>query len=220
MRLQWPSPAMVVALFALFVALGGTGYAIATLPANSVGTKQLKKNAVTAKKLRKNAVSSRKVKDFSLLARDFKLGQLPAGDKGDKGDRGDQGPPGPTFATTAMGSASDPTATPDESSAANPNRHFDFTLPASGKLYVRFFVPSWSVACSAGSALTGLYLDNGPIPKSGRDIFGSGIPTESVVVVAASAGPHSLEVRLDCPSGDPGVIVQYPPTWTVIMVGS
>src|SRR5215208_4804717 len=118
MRLQWPSPAMVVALFALFVAMGGTGYAIATLPANSVGTKQLKKSAVTAKKLHKNAVKSRKVKDFSLLAKDLKLGRLPAGPKGDKGDRGAQGPRGPTFATTAMGSAGDPAADPDESSAA------------------------------------------------------------------------------------------------------
>jgi hypothetical protein len=205
---------MVVALFALFVALGGTGYAIATLPANSVGTKQLKKNAVTAKKLKKNAVKSRKVKNFSLLAKDFKLGQLPAGPKGDKG------PPGPTFATTAMGSAADPEANPDESSAANPNRHFDFTLPAKGKLYVRFFVPHWTVNCSAGSALAGLYLDEIPIPKSRRDIFGANIPTESVVVVAASAGSHSLEARVDCPSGDIGTIVQYPPTWTVILLGS
>jgi hypothetical protein len=215
---------MVVALFALFVAMGGTGYAIATLPANSVGTKQLKKSAVTAKKLHKNAVKSRKVKDFSLLAKDFKLGQLPAGPKGDKGDRGAQGRPGPTFATTAMGSAGDPAANPDESSAANPNRHFDFTLPASGKLYVRFFVPYWTVGCSAGSALAGLYLDGVPIPKSRRDVsdpaFAPVIPVESVVVVAASAGSHSLEARVDCPSGNTGAIVQYPPTWTVILVGS
>ncbi len=39
---QRPSPAMVVSLAALFVALGGTGYAAIVLPANSVGTKQVK----------------------------------------------------------------------------------------------------------------------------------------------------------------------------------
>ncbi len=207
---------MVVALFALFVALGGTGYAIATLPANSVGTKQLKRSAVTAKKLHKNAVNSRKVKDFSLRAKDFKLGQLPAGAKGDKGDRG---PVGPTFAATAQ-PAGDPPANPDESTAANPNRRFAFTLPSSGKLYVRFFVPHWTVDCGTGSALAGLYLDGVPVPKTSRDIFGANIPTESVAVVAASAGPHSLEARIDCPSGTPGAIVQYPPTWTVILLGS
>ena len=64
-----PSPSMAVAFAALMVALGGTSYAIAQLPANSVGTKQLKKNAVNAAK----------VKDRSLLAKDFKSGQLPRG---------------------------------------------------------------------------------------------------------------------------------------------
>jgi hypothetical protein len=207
---------MVVALFALFVALGGTGYAIATLPANSVGTKQLKKSAVTAKKLHKNAVRSRKVKDFSLLAKDFKPGQLPAGPKGDRG------PVGPTFAATAQ-PAGDPPANPDESTAANPNRRFAFTLPARGKLYVRFFVPAWTVNCSAGSALFGLYLDDVPIPKTSRDLFvppAGYVSAESVAVVTANAGPHSLEARFDCPSGNPGAVVQYPPTWTVILLGS
>ena len=47
-----PSPALVISLVALFVALGGTSYAaINSLPANSVGTKQLKNGAVTATKL-------------------------------------------------------------------------------------------------------------------------------------------------------------------------
>ena len=40
-----------VAFFALFVALGGTSYAVSNPPANSVGTAQLKQRAVTAEKL-------------------------------------------------------------------------------------------------------------------------------------------------------------------------
>jgi hypothetical protein len=40
-----------VALLALFVALGGTSYAAARLPANSVGSKQLQNRAVTYKKI-------------------------------------------------------------------------------------------------------------------------------------------------------------------------
>jgi hypothetical protein len=59
---------MVVACLALAVALSGTSYArILALPVNSVGTAQLKNNAVI----------SSKVKDHSLLAVDFKPGQLP-----------------------------------------------------------------------------------------------------------------------------------------------
>ena len=61
-----PSPATVIATIALFVALGGTGYAAAKLPRNSVGTPQLKTNAVT----------SGKVKNGTLLAADFKSGEL------------------------------------------------------------------------------------------------------------------------------------------------
>ena len=74
----------LVAYLALFVALGGTSYAAINLPAKSVGTKQL----------RAGAVKSSAVKDRSLLARDFKAGQLPAGA---------QGLPGSTGATGAVG---------------------------------------------------------------------------------------------------------------------
>ncbi len=63
-----PSAAMVIACLALAVALSGTSYAqILNAPVNSVGTAQLKANAVI----------SSKVKNHSLLAADFKPGQLP-----------------------------------------------------------------------------------------------------------------------------------------------
>ena len=43
--------AHVIALIALFVALGGSAYAALNLPKNSVGAKQLKRGAVTPAKL-------------------------------------------------------------------------------------------------------------------------------------------------------------------------
>jgi hypothetical protein len=98
LKLQRPSPAVVVALIALFVALGGTGYAAIVLPANSVGTKQLKKNAVTAAK----------VKNASLLAADFKAGQLRAGPPGAPGAQGPQGPKGDKGDPGANGSPDTP----------------------------------------------------------------------------------------------------------------
>jgi hypothetical protein len=75
-----------IGLLALFVALGGTSYAVTQLPANSVGTKQ--------------------VIDGSLLAKDFKRGQLPQGPKGDPGQQGaagNAGPAGPPGAPGAPG---------------------------------------------------------------------------------------------------------------------
>jgi hypothetical protein len=71
---------MTVALVALFVALGGTSYAVTKLPADSVGSAQ--------------------VKDKSLLRRDFRSGTLlrgargPTGVQGLPGPKGDAGAPG------------------------------------------------------------------------------------------------------------------------------
>jgi hypothetical protein len=80
----------ILAATALIVAVFGStplGHAAKTafLPKASVGTPQLMKNAVT----------SVKVKNGSLLAADFKPGQLPAGPRGEKGEKGDAGAQGP-----------------------------------------------------------------------------------------------------------------------------
>jgi hypothetical protein len=69
-------------LLALFIALSGTAYA-ATLPKDSVGTRQ--------------------VKDRSLLGVDFKKGELPKGEKGDRGPKGETGPRGKTGPTGPRG---------------------------------------------------------------------------------------------------------------------
>ena len=84
MRLPTPSPALVVALIALVVALGGTSYAVTKLPRNSVGAAQVKKNAITTKHVRNG----------SLRAVDFARGQLPAGPQGAQGPAGAPGPAG------------------------------------------------------------------------------------------------------------------------------
>jgi hypothetical protein len=67
-RLRAPSPALVISLIALFVALGGTTYAAATsLPANSVGTPQLKNLAVTRTKIANAAVTAAKIDTSGLI---------------------------------------------------------------------------------------------------------------------------------------------------------
>jgi hypothetical protein len=65
----------VIATIALFVALGGSSYAATQIAKNSVTTKQ--------------------VRDRSLLARDFRPGQLTAGPVGPAGSVGPIGPVGP-----------------------------------------------------------------------------------------------------------------------------
>jgi len=54
--------ANVMSVIAVFIALGGTSYAVSKLPKNSVGSKQLKKNAVKAVEIAKNAVGNSEIK--------------------------------------------------------------------------------------------------------------------------------------------------------------
>jgi hypothetical protein len=63
MKVSRPSPAMVVALVALFVALGGTGYAVTAVPRNSVGSAQLRNRGVKESDLGNRAVVTGKLAD-------------------------------------------------------------------------------------------------------------------------------------------------------------
>jgi hypothetical protein len=53
-----PSPAIVISSVALFMSLGGVGYAATQLPHNSVGSWQLRPNAVTFTKITPGAVGN------------------------------------------------------------------------------------------------------------------------------------------------------------------
>jgi hypothetical protein len=88
--------ALVVAVFGA-TPLGHAAKRFA-LPKNSVGAMQLKQNAVTGLK----------VKDGTLVAADFKAGQLPGGSQGPKGDRGLQGEKGATGAPGPQGALGAP----------------------------------------------------------------------------------------------------------------
>jgi hypothetical protein len=73
-----PSPGLVLAMIALFVAMTGTGYAAAQHV------------------IKRSSITSIHVKDRSLLAKDFRSGQIPRGPAGPAGAAGPAGPAGPT----------------------------------------------------------------------------------------------------------------------------
>ena len=83
------SYANVVASLALFVALGGTGYA-----AIAITGKNVKDASLTGKDVRNSSLTTADVKNGSLLKQDFKAGQLPAGPAGAPGAPGAPGLPG------------------------------------------------------------------------------------------------------------------------------
>ena len=69
-----------IACIALFAALGGTSYAAAK---------------ITGANVKDNTLTTKDIRNKSLLAKDFKPGQLPAGPQGAAGPQGQQGPQGP-----------------------------------------------------------------------------------------------------------------------------
>src|SRR6476469_3878201 len=87
--------ANVISSLALFAALGGGAYAAISLPANSVGTKQLRARAVTPRKI---APSTVKLFRGQKGDRGARVIQGPTGDQGlqgIQGAKGDTGAPGP-----------------------------------------------------------------------------------------------------------------------------
>ena len=100
-RLGRPTPAMAVACTALFMALGGVGYAAAT-----VGSSQIKNNSVQGKDIKNSTVQGKDIKnstvqeaDISPATRNALKGQTgsqgSAGQNGQQGVQGVQGVTGP-----------------------------------------------------------------------------------------------------------------------------
>ena len=183
MDLLKPSPAMLVALLALFVALGGTSYAVVTLSKNSVKSKHIAKGAVKRADIAKGAVNSAKVANGSLLGADFAAGQLPAGPKGDKGDKGDRGETGAVgisnHEVVLLGGIVQPTETSK-----------DFTLPCpAGKKVLGGGVATFNKNIQVMASTP---VDNGTTwavtvePDDGATFGGSGGSSVNIRIVCAN----------------------------------
>jgi hypothetical protein len=136
---------MAVAMAALFVALTGTGIAaVAALPANSVGprelknkavgTKQLKDRSVTAKKIAGGTITTGLVRNGSLTAADFKPGQLPTGRRGAVGPIGPVGAPGPPGPQGPQGLKGDKGAKGDKGDKGDSGAVGSIRVPTEGVL--------------------------------------------------------------------------------------
>jgi hypothetical protein len=88
------SYANTMATIAVFIALGGTSYAVAQLPRNSVGAKQIRTGAIGKSEIHRSAVRSKHIRDRSLALRDISFAAR-SSLRGQTGPAGPQGPPGP-----------------------------------------------------------------------------------------------------------------------------
>jgi hypothetical protein len=103
--------ANVTSCLALFIALGGTGYAVTALPRNSVGSAQLRSKSVGPSELKSNAVTSRAVRNRSIRTSDLST-EARVSLRGQTGAAGPAGPAGtslraavPSGGTVAAGNA-------------------------------------------------------------------------------------------------------------------
>ena len=87
--------ANAMASLAVFIALGGTGYAL-TLPRNSVDSKQLRRGSVGTSELRRGAVRSRDIRDATIAVQDIS-GAARETLRGATGLPGPQGPSGVSY---------------------------------------------------------------------------------------------------------------------------
>jgi hypothetical protein len=90
-----PSPALVISIIALFVSLGGTGYAASQLPLGAGAAKKHKapEKPVTAKQVEKLIAKYVSVHHLGATGPEGKAG--PAGANGTNGAKGETGPQGP-----------------------------------------------------------------------------------------------------------------------------
>jgi hypothetical protein len=93
------NPASLIAMVALFVALGGVSYAAATIDG-----KDIKNKSIAGKKLKNGAVNKAKVKKGSLTADRLTAGAR-ASLKGNQGNQGNAGPAGPQGPQGVAGTA-------------------------------------------------------------------------------------------------------------------
>jgi hypothetical protein len=220
-HLSRPSPAMVVALIALFIALGGGAYAAVSMPANSVGSKQLKNGAVIGSKLATNAITSAKVKDGSLLAQDFAAGQLRAGPQGATGPRGATGfvgppgpagpagatgPPGPaavsaefTTTNTSLGVGAPPTWLPGSGSITTIDGENHLVLNGYVQVSNSSVTPAWV------EAQCNYMLDGFPVGPSPISYFVPGAVGQVVMVARAAVNPGAHTVQVQCTATNPGL---------------
>ena len=200
-RVGVPTPSTVLAFLALLVALSGTavGDAVKTTATRLVSGNQIKRNAIT----------TRHVRDRSLLATDFRPGQLPEGARGEKGDPGERGPQGLQGPAGLPGEKGDP-GTPAPTYSAGTGLNLAGTVFSVDTTAVQSRV---TTACGNGSALRQINADGTAVCQAFSTVLGSGSvplvafdstmtdPCQSVNVGVTGASATTTNVLVTAPGG-------------------
>ena len=80
-----PTPALAVALLALFISLGGVSYGVAT---GSIGTREIRNNTIRSSDVRNNTIRSSDIRNNTIRSSEIRNGQVRGGDLRDNDVRG------------------------------------------------------------------------------------------------------------------------------------
>lgn len=198
-----PSPAMLVALLALTVALSGTAYAAVT-----INGKNIKKGTVSSKQIKNNSVTGTDIKSQTVAASDIKDATITAG-KLASGVI-------PTYVPTPIASASNTTDFVVEGLFGNvnvPGMSVSYTVPAGANKILAQFTSECATSTTADSqsvvariivddVATGVDYETfcGPGDEDGAANSGSGGDTvynTGVItrVIDAAPGAHTVKVQ-------------------------
>jgi hypothetical protein len=210
-----------VGYLALFVALGGVSYAAVSLPAGSVGTRQLRANAVTGAKIAPSAVTGSDIRNGSLSGSDIRNGTLSASDfrssslpQGPPGEPGSPGQPGAPGLSAAAGS-DDAGVTPP-TGPTDTIKQVTINLQQPGTLVVMDAAIEGGTInnTSSGSETylsAGVYVDGTPVPGTGAALLLS-VPPNTMHQLSAQelpkgeltgvgAGQHTVALQIKSSSG-------------------
>jgi hypothetical protein len=185
-----PTVSGVIAVIALFVALGGSSYAALKLPRNSVGSGQ--------------------VRDGSLLPKDLAAATLTSGPRGARGPRGADGPAGATEPLGATGPAG-----PRGPSNAYVTTGASGSLPAQANVlktvasledlpagnYVLSFSAQPGDFTNGGEIVSCDIRVDGRAVAGASAVVGAGAGSARVAVISSSTGvtrTSPFRVTLDC----------------------
>jgi hypothetical protein len=185
-RPKTPSPAMVVALIALFVSMGGMSYAV-----TSIDSADIKNNSIRSPDIKNNSIRSNDIKDNSVRSKDIRRSTIQASDVGNDVLAGGN------IRESSLGKV--PTATDADTLGGNPASAF-----ASSSV---FKVVNAKLANGQSATLA----QNGPLKLTAKCDSGAG-PTDRVRVLAETSTANAFLNGVDNFTGSGGTPYLQPDT--------
>lgn len=186
-------PTTIIAILALFVAIGGTATA-----AGLINGKKIKPGTITAKAFKKQTVSKTRISTSALAAL--------AGAQGPKGEKGEQGPKGDTGSQGAQGIPGTRSLSINVTKLAQQPNHNAEQAKLSGLASKRYIVTAKVnvVSQNAGSLVECSLEANGGSESDSAEWTNAANSGRGVLWMVGSTGAGTNEIKVICNAGNSG----------------